>query len=154
MTLYFAKDPTSVRLTVSAVARRESGPEILLMQRADNGHWGLPGGHVDPGESVAEATAREVREETGFDVEVGRLIGVYSDPARQTVGRADDAQRPQLVNLCFAARVRGEPGAPTTPHETLDTGFFAPDRLPTPFVPIHVVRIEDEARGQAAAFVR
>jgi ADP-ribose pyrophosphatase YjhB (NUDIX family) len=155
VTEYFAKDPTSVRLTVSAVATRaEGGGEVLLMQRSDNGHWGLPGGHVDPGESVAEATAREVREETGWRVQVGPLIGVYSDPAQQTVGRAGDPERPQLVNLCFAARVFGDPGEPTTPEETLATGFFALDALPEPFVPIHRVRIEDAERGEAAAFVR
>ena len=44
---------------------RESDGAILLMQRADNGHWGLPGGHVEPGESVTDATPREVLEETG-----------------------------------------------------------------------------------------
>ena len=86
MTRYFATNPTGVRLTVSAVAKREGGNgEILLIQRADNGHWGLPGGHVEPGESVAQAAAREVLEETGCKIEVGRLIGVYSDPERQTV---------------------------------------------------------------------
>ena len=155
MTHYYAKDPTVVRLTVSAVAHRaDDDGAILLMQRADNGHWGLPGGHVDPGESVTEAAAREVREETGWQVEVGRLIGVYSDPAHQTIGRDGDADRPQLVNLCFSARVIGDPGEPTTPHETLATGFFAPNDLPQPFVPIHVMRIEDAARGDAAALVR
>ena len=46
------------------------------MQRSDNGHWGLPGGYVEPGESVVAACAREVQEETGWAVEVGRLLGV------------------------------------------------------------------------------
>lgn len=151
---YYAGDPTGVRLTVSAVARRApSEAEILLMQRADNGHWGLPGGHVEPGESVAQATAREVLEETGCTVEIGRLIGVYSDPHRQTVeGHTGD--RLQLVNLCFEARVLDDSREPTTPEETLQTGFFAPDALPEPFVPIHVVRIEDAAAGGPAAWIR
>jgi ADP-ribose pyrophosphatase YjhB (NUDIX family) len=135
---YFAKNPTKVRLTVSAVARREDGDgEILLIQRADNAHWALPGGHVEPGESVAQAAAREVLEETGCEIEVGRLIGVYS-----------------FVNLCFEARVTAEIGPPTTPEETLDTGFFAPDALPEPFVPIHSIRIEDAASQEPAARVR
>ncbi len=125
---------------------------ILLMQRADNGHWGLPGGHVEPGESVTDATMREVLEETGWQIEVGHLIGVYSDPARQTVGQG--AERPQLVNLCFEARVVGEAGQPTTPEETLAIGFFAPSDLPAPFVPIHDIRIQDAERGSRETLVR
>ena len=84
MTRYFATDPEVVRSSVSAVVWREAGArQLLLMQRSDNGCWGLPGGYVEPGESVADATQREVQEETGYRVELGRLIGVYSDPARQ-----------------------------------------------------------------------
>lgn len=151
---YFAADPTAVRLTVSAVARSaEAAGAILLMQRADNGCWGLPGGHVEPGESVVEATAREVLEETGCTVEVGRLIGVYSDPSRQTV-EFSSGECAQLVNLCFEARVIDAEGAPTTPEETLRTGFFAPHALPEPFVPIHSIRIQDAVSGGSAACVR
>ena len=43
---------------------------------------------------------------------------------------------------------------PTTPDETLDTGFFAPDDLPEPFVPIHAIRIEDAVSGERSARVR
>ncbi len=151
---YFAKNPTRVRLTVSAVARREGdNRDILLIQRADNEHWGLPGGHVEPGESVAQAAAREVLEETGCEIEVGRLIGVYSDPERQTV-ESSNGECSQFVNLCFEARVTGEIGPPTTPEETLNTGFFPLDALPEPFVPIHTIRIEDAVSQQPAARVR
>jgi ADP-ribose pyrophosphatase YjhB (NUDIX family) len=154
LTRYFAENPTSVRLTVSAVAKREGGNgEILLIQRADNAHWGLPGGHVEPGESVVQAAAREVLEETGCEIEVGRLIGVYSDPARQTV-ESPSGECSQFVNLCFEGRVIGEVGSPTTPEETLNSGFFAPDALPEPFVPVHGIRIEDAALQEPAARIR
>ena len=154
MTRYFATNPTNVRLTVSAVAKRVGGNgEILLIQRADNAHWGLPGGHVEPGESVAQAAAREVLEETGCEIEVGRLIGVYSDPGRQTV-ESSSGERSQFINLCFEGRVIGEMGSPTTPEETLNAGFFAPDAFPEPFVPIHRIRIEDAASQEPAARVR
>jgi ADP-ribose pyrophosphatase YjhB (NUDIX family) len=150
LTRYFAKDPTAVRLSVSAVVRRvRGGEEILLMQRSDNGHWGLPGGHVEPGESVAEAALREVFEETGWRIELGRLVGVYSEPARQTV-EVRGGERVQLVNLCFDALAL-EQLAPTTPEETLASGFFSRSGLPEPLVPIHGIRIQDAfAAGQAA----
>jgi ADP-ribose pyrophosphatase YjhB (NUDIX family) len=139
---YFAQDPTELRLSVSAVVRSRPGSrEILLMRRSDNGCWGLPGGYMEPGESVAGAAAREVREETGWRVEVGRLVGVYSDPARQVI-EYPDRRRVQAVNLCFEALAR-EAGEPGTPGEVLGIGFFAWDALPQPFVPIHEIRIAD-----------
>ena len=57
---------------------------VLLQRRDDTGHWGLPGGAVEPGESVRQALIREVREETGLEVEPLRLIGVYSDTPSTT----------------------------------------------------------------------
>jgi ADP-ribose pyrophosphatase YjhB (NUDIX family) len=149
---YYAASPSEIRLSVSAVVWRAvvqcaaGARELLLMQRSDNGHWGLPGGYVDPGESVAQAVVREVREETGVEIEPGRLVGVYSDPCRQVIRYADGA-RVQAVNLCFEARPLGQ-GEATTPEETLACGYFATDALPRPLVPIHTVRIQDAiARG-------
>ena len=166
MSSYYAEHPTHIRLSVSAVVWRDaggsdgrepgtSGPEgreILLMRRSDNGCWGLPGGYVDRGESVSEAAVRELREETGVEAEIVRLIGVYSDPARQVIAYPD-GNRVQAVNLCFEARAQGQ-GQPTTPEETLEIGYFSVDALPEPFVPIHVIRIEDAAAGGEAARVR
>ena len=93
MTRYFASDPTELGLSVSAMVWRAG--EVLLMRRSDNGHWGLPGGFVEVGESVAAAACREVAEETGWRVRVGGLIGVYSDPAPRswTTERARDRDR-------------------------------------------------------------
>ncbi len=150
MTRYFATEPQALRLSVSAVVWREraSRAELLLMQRSDNAHWGLPGGYVEPGESVPEAARREVLEETGVQVELGRLVGVYSDPGRQVI-EYPDGQRVQAVNLCFEAFPVGL-GEATTPEETLATGYFPHDGLPEPFVPIHQVRVSDALdRGEA-----
>jgi ADP-ribose pyrophosphatase YjhB (NUDIX family) len=143
-TSYFASDPMEVKISVSAVVRRRPGSsEILLMRRSDNEHWGLPGGYVEPGESVIVATEREVREETGFEIEVGRLVGIYSDPTTQVIEYAD-GRRVQAINLCFDA-VAGRQGELTTPEETLEVGFFDAEALPSPFVPIHEMRVADAA---------
>ena len=138
---------------MSAVVRGSpGGREILLMQRSDNAHWGLPGGYLEPGESVVQAVAREVREETGWSVDLGRLVGVYSDPARQVV-EYPDQRRVQAVNLCFEATALG-PGELGTPGEVLGIGFYAWDALPEPFVPIHRIRVQDCFAGDAAVRVR
>ena len=153
MSRYFATDPHEVRLSVSAVVWRDATRrELLLMQRSDNAHWGLPGGYMEPGESIDIATAREVREETGVQIEVGRLVGVYSDPAIQVI-EYPDGRRVQAVNLCFEAAPVGM-GTATTPDEVLATGYFAVDALPEPLVPIHRVRIEDAVAGGSATKLR
>ena len=157
--MYFASDPTELGLSVSAMVWRAG--ELLLMRRSDNGFWGLPGGFVEIGESVAEAARREVAEETGWQVEVGSLIGVYSDPGTNVVdygkkkGAGPDGgdRRIQIVNLCFQAEAV-EAGEMTTPDETLEMGFFAADALPEPFVPIHAIRIEDGLARRAEAAIR
>jgi ADP-ribose pyrophosphatase YjhB (NUDIX family) len=100
-------------------------------------------------------------EETGFTVELGRLVGVYSEPGTQVVdyGRKKGAgpgggdRRIHVVNLCFEARALAE-GRATTPEETLEIGFFDPRALPEPLVPIQRVRIEDGLAGREAAAVR
>ena len=58
----------------------EDHEKFLLTRRADNSQWCIPGGHMEPGESVAEAVIREIFEETGIEVEIVKLIGVYSSP--------------------------------------------------------------------------
>jgi ADP-ribose pyrophosphatase YjhB (NUDIX family) len=152
-TKYFATDPTEVRVSVCVVVRRgDDSREILLMRRSDNAHWGLPGGYVEPGESVRTAAAREVREETGFEVEIGRLVGVYSDPKTVVIDYGD-RRRVQAINLCFEGVARGR-GEATTPQETLDVGFFEAAALPQPFVPIHEIRVQDAERGGHTVAVR
>jgi len=68
----------NLRARVSAGAAIFRGDQILLLHRstqaANPGAWDLPGGHVEPGETLAHAARREVREETGFDVRIGPLF--------------------------------------------------------------------------------
>lgn len=140
----------AIRASVSAVVLHEG--RLLLQQRADSGEWGLPGGSVEIGETVSAAVAREVLEETGFVIEVGRLVGVYSDPRFQVV-RYPDGRVWHYVNLCFAGELRGGAARPA-PGETLAVGWFAPDALPADLVAIHRRRVDDALAGVTIPFIR
>ncbi|OLB99624.1 MAG: hypothetical protein AUH30_04895 [Candidatus Rokubacteria bacterium 13_1_40CM_68_15] len=139
-----------VRSSVSAVIVDRRG-RLLLQQRSDGGQWGLPGGSVEIGESLAEAVRREVHEETGLVVAVRRLIGVYSDPALQVV-RYPTGHVWHYVNVCFECQVTS--GTLTTCDETLDLRYFSPRRLPRMLLPNHRVRIADARARRGAAFIR
>jgi 8-oxo-dGTP pyrophosphatase MutT (NUDIX family) len=142
--------PRILRPSVAAAIFDAEG-RILLQQRGDNGYWGLPGGSLELGETLAAAVVREVWEETGYDVEIVRLIGVYSDP-RHTSVHYPDGNHIQYISSLFECRVTG--GAPQLCDETTALDWFAPDALPTPFVPNHVPRLQDALAGQVAAFYR
>ena len=128
------------------------GARILLQRRDDNKRWGLPGGGVEPGESVRAAIVREVREETGLDVEPLRLIGVYSDPANHQIVTYPDGNVIHYVSTVFECAVRG--GALTCCEESLELGWFAPDALPDDTLPISRIRIVDALTRRVEAFVR
>ncbi len=139
-----------IRPSVSAVIFDRRG-RLLLQQRSDGGQWGLPGGSVEIGESVATAVRREVREETGLRVTVRRLIGVYSEPQRQVV-RYPDGNVWHYVNVCFECAARG--GALETCDETLALEYFSPRRLPATFLANHKIRVRDACARRGAPFVR
>lgn len=87
-------------LGVSIIPKLADG-RIVLIQRRDNGQWGLPGGFVDWGETIAIAAQRELKEETGLNlIQLGRLVGVYSAPDRD----------PRVHSICIVveATVSGQ----------------------------------------------
>jgi 8-oxo-dGTP pyrophosphatase MutT (NUDIX family) len=139
-----------VRPSVSAVILDRRG-RLLLQQRSDGGQWGLPGGSVEIGESVAEAVVREVREETGLTVRPRRIIGVYSDPALQVV-RYPDGNVWHYVNVCFECTRQS--GALTTCDETLALEYFPLGRLPGTLLANHRIRIRDARARRPAAVIR
>jgi mutator protein MutT len=119
-----APEANSIVVAVTAVVRNERG-EILLIRRADNGLWALPGGSQEIGETVADAVRREVREETGLNVEVIGLVGIYSDPAH--VIAYDDGEVRQEFSLCFSAR--SVSGSATTSAESAEVRWVPPSTL-------------------------
>ncbi len=139
-----------IRPGAAAVILTDEG--VLLQRRSDNGRWGLPGGAVEPGESVSVAVVREVFEETGLTVEPIRLIGVYSDPANHQVITYPDGNVIHYVSIVFECRITG--GTLTCCDETLELAFFDPEALPSDVLPIARVRIVDALERRVEAFVR
>jgi 8-oxo-dGTP pyrophosphatase MutT (NUDIX family) len=139
-----------VRPSVSAVIFDGRG-RLLLQQRSDGGQWGLPGGSVEIGESVAAAVVREVLEETGLTVRPRRIIGVYSDPALQVV-RYPDGNVWHYVSVCFECERRS--GELTTCDETIALDYFSLRRLPRTLLANHRIRIRDARPRRAAAVIR
>ena len=139
-----------LRLGCSAVIFNED-KKALLTRRSDNGQWCLPGGAMEAGESVAEACAREVWEETGLRVEVLRLIGVYSDPHRIIV--YPDGNRAHIVALSFEAKVTG--GELGLSDETTEFGYFSLEEAATmDIIGNHFGRVKDALLGEPAALIK
>ncbi|MEU4672445.1 NUDIX domain-containing protein [Amycolatopsis sp. NPDC023774] len=97
----------SVVPSVTVVVRDDQG-RVLLIHKIDNDLWALPGGGHDVGERITDTAVREVKEETGVDVEIVRLVGTYTDPRH--VMAYDDGEVRQQFSLCFEGRwVGGQP---------------------------------------------
>jgi 8-oxo-dGTP diphosphatase len=114
--------------------------QILLGHRRDIDWWNLPGGGMESGETVDEALCREVREETGLEVKIERLVGVYSKPQKQE------------VVLTFLCQVIG--GSLHSTEETRESRYFAPETLPGNTLPKHRQRIEDALLNKQNAVIR
>lgn len=143
-----APRPTSLVPAVSAVVADPEG-RLLLQRRADNQLWSVPGGAVELGESVLEALRREVLEETGLEVEVDRLIGVYSSPGYLVA--YDDGEVRQQFSLAFACHVTG--GSIQRSSESTDVQWFGPDDLATLDLSAGAARrIDDYRRGDSEPF--
>ena len=95
---------------------------ILLIQRTDNGNWALPGGAMDMGESLPTAAIRETKEETGLDVELTGLVGIYTNPDHRIEYTSDGEVR-QEFSIVFTARPTG--GVPTTSDESKRVEWIA-----------------------------
>jgi ADP-ribose pyrophosphatase YjhB (NUDIX family) len=102
---------------------------ILLQLRNDLKVRGLPWWAVENAESPREAVIREVKEETGFDVEMIRLFGIYVKPEENDVW------------IWFECKIIG--GKKTLSEESDDIQFFALDEIPENNLPRHIERIKD-----------
>lgn len=104
----------------------DEAQRVLLIRRADNGLWALPGGCQDLGETPMECAIRECREETGLIVRITALLGVYSSKRYPYVHYPWKDNK--FTHLLFRAEIIG--GTITPSSETTQVAFFAHDQLP------------------------
>ena len=133
-----------LRLGCSATIFDKTREKVLLTQRADNGRWCLPGGHVEAGESVAEACERETWEETGLKVRVMHLVGVYSNPDQLVI--YNDGNKVFMVVLNFEVEIVS--GELSLSDETTAYGYFSLQQMESmPMHGQHKNRVEDAMQG-------
>ena len=105
---------------------------IVLIERNNPPYgWALPGGFVDYGESLEQAARREAREETGLELSNLRLLGCYSDPARDS--------RMHTISTVYIATGHG---IPLAADDAAALRIFSPDQLPSPLCFDHEVILQ------------
>jgi len=130
--------PKTPLLTADIVIEIDGGI-VLVRRRHEPLGWALPGGFVDVGESVVQAARREAKEETGLDVELTELLGVYSDPRR-------DPRGIQTASTVFIGRASG---VPVGGDDAAAARVFALDALPADIPFDHPLIIADYKRLRA-----
>lgn len=123
-------------VSVAAAIFDDSGENVLLIKRRDNGRWEPPGGVLELDETIEEGLRREVREETGAEIEVGPLTGVYKNMPRG------------IVALVFRCRVTTQ--ILSESDEAIEVSWRALASLDELLRPAYAVRLTD-ARGQLPA---
>ena len=110
------------KVDVRCLVRRD-GDILLIKERAD-GLWALPGGWADIGFTPSEVAVKEVREETGQDVEVDHLLAVFDNHSH-----GHPPSPFHIYKMFFSCRVTGG-DISKKGYEALEAGYFPPDRLP------------------------
>ncbi|WP_080043553.1 NUDIX hydrolase [[Actinomadura] parvosata] len=126
-------------VSVAGVVVDDQG-RALLIQRRDNGHWEAPGGILELDEDIISGVRREVREETGLDVEPEQLTGVYKNMKRG------------IVALVF--RCRPFSGSLTETSESQDFRWVTAEEVRALCVPAFAIRVLDALSGNDTPFIR
>lgn len=125
----YYRDPAAPKANSIAVAVTafvlDENDRVLMIRRTDSGLYSIPGGQQEIGETIGRTVVREVKEETGIDVEPVRVTGIYSDP--QHVIAYTDGEVRQEFSICFIARAIG--GQLRTSNESSEVLWIARDDL-------------------------
>lgn len=137
----------SVVPSVTVVVLNDDG-HLLLIHRTDNDLWALPGGGIEPTESVRQAAIRETEEETGYQVDVADVTGIYTDPRH--VMAYDDGEVRAQFSICMRARLVS--GHARTSSESSEVRWVPVDALPGlsihPSMRLRIDHALDEDRSQ------
>jgi ADP-ribose pyrophosphatase YjhB (NUDIX family) len=114
---------------------------LLIRQKEGDQFWGLPGGVVEVGESVDQAVIRELKEETGFDIQISGVVGLYSKPGADALA------------ITFKGNIVGGQRQ-VADGEVQEVGFFALDAIPNPVRAHFHQRLADYCAGEQQPFLR
>ncbi|MEU7875156.1 NUDIX domain-containing protein [Dactylosporangium sp. NPDC049140] len=144
-----APEPNSIVVAVTAFVLDDQD-RVLLIHRTDNDLWALPGGAQEFGEYIAETVVRETKEETGIDVEVDAVVGIYTNPNH--VVEYTDGEVRQQFSICFRARPVG--GTETLSDESSEVCWIS--RADLDGLTIHPsmrLRIDHGYEGRSAPYI-
>ncbi|MDX8056325.1 NUDIX domain-containing protein [Lentzea sp. BCCO 10_0798] len=119
-----APKANSLKPAVSTFVQNDTG-QLLMIRRTDNNKYAIPGGQQEVGETLAQAAVREALEETGIEIEVTEIIGLYSNPDH--VIEYGDGEIRQEFSICFRARPIG--GTPRTSSESTEVRWVDSNEL-------------------------
>lgn len=139
-----------VRPGVAAVLTDDCA-QLLLHRRRTGEGWAPLSGAVEPGEDVVTALHREIYEETALDVDVTRLVGVYSDPRHQII-RYRNGPTVHFVTCVFLCTRIG--GRLKGSDEGLEWDWFPQDAMPDGMTPYGALWIQDAVATSGAPFIR
>lgn len=143
-----APQANSIVAAVTAFVQDDMG-RVLMIRRTDSGLYSIPGGGQEIGETIGQTVVREVKEETGIDIEPVRISGIYTDP-RHVIAYTDGEVR-QEFSICFIAQAVG--GELRTSDESSDVLWVSQDDLAT--LDIHPsirLRIEHASENQSEPY--
>jgi len=134
----------SLTSAVGAIVTDDAGRVLLCQQSQGHRRWGLPGGKVRENESPIHAAVRDIREETGMDVKMVDLVGLY-----ELCGQG----LPDLVVHVFRCHANGE-ALVNAPGRICRLSWHDPDDLPQPMTPTTRMAIADAVAGRSGVVCR
>ncbi len=129
---------------VAAVISDADGRVLLCQQSQGHRLWGLPHGRIRDMESPVHAVIRDIREETGLEIEVVDLVGIYN-----LTGNGCGEHLPDVLVHAFRAKIDGGEPAVQAPGRISRLSWYSPDDLPSPMTATTQVAVRDAIAGRS-----